>query len=198
AWKRLADELGIPFNEKTNERLRGVSRMASLEIILEKSQATYTEEEKLEFARRKNEYYLNLLESLNYNSVSPEARNALEILKRLNYKLAIGSSSKNTKFILEKIGLLKMFDAISDGTNIMNSKPDPEVFLTAAKMLGVTPEQAIVVEDAASGIAAAKAGHFITCGIGPMAKAKDATIKIQELSDLVHILLKEDKQYGKK
>lgn len=140
AWKEMADAEGIYFDETINGRLRGVSRMESLDIILEKASREYTQEEKEQLAARKNESYVRLLEKMSPDDLSQEVKKTLEILRQRGYKLAIGSSSKNTKKILTQIGLNGYFDAISDGTNITKSKPDPEVFLKAAEMLGEKPE----------------------------------------------------------
>lgn len=158
AWKALADRLSIPFDETVNNRLRGVSRMASLEIILERSEKTYTQAEKEAFAREKNDTYRALLSTMTPADLSGEVRDTLDELRRRGYKLAIGSSSKNTKYILDRIGLADFFDAVADGTDITRSKPDPEVFLRAAQKLGEAPADCAVVEDARAGIQAAKAG----------------------------------------
>lgn len=139
AWKTLADRLGTYFDRKINERLRGVSRMDSLDIILERSDKVYSDEEKLEFATEKNEYYKKLLGQMSPNDLSYEVRETLLTLRERGYPMAIGSSSKNTKQILKNIGLEGFFDAVSDGTNISHSKPDPEVFLCAAEYLGQKP-----------------------------------------------------------
>lgn len=158
AWKALADRLGIYFDEAINQRLRGVSRMDSLNIILERSQRNYTEAEKQALAAEKNETYRTLLATMGPGDLAPEVRDTLTELRRRGYKLAIGSSSKNTKYILRRIGLADFFDAVADGTDITRSKPDPEVFLCAAKKLGADPARCAVVEDAKAGILAAKAG----------------------------------------
>ena len=158
AWKALADRLGIYFDEKINDRLRGVSRMASLEIILERSEKAYSQEEKEAFAEEKNSTYRELLKTMTPADLSDEVKDTLNELRRRGYRLAIGSSSKNTKFILERIGLAGFFDAIADGTDITHSKPNPEVFLCAASKLGAEPSRCAVVEDAKAGIEAAKAG----------------------------------------
>lgn len=155
AWKELADREGIYFDEKINDRLRGVSRMQSLDIILERASREYTEEEKESMAAMKNESYVKLLENMSTKDLSDEVKNTLDELRHRGYKLAIGSSSKNTKKILKQIGLVDYFDAISDGTNITKSKPDPEVFLKAADMVEEKPQNCLVVEDAAAGIDAA-------------------------------------------
>lgn len=157
AWKTMADELGVYFDETINHRLRGVSRMDSLEIILERYEGpdlSLREKEKL--AEKKNEIYRTLLESMTPDDVTKEVRDTLTKLREKGYKLAIGSSSKNAKFILEKVELKDAFDAISDGNNITKSKPDPEVFLKAAEYLGLPPKACMVVEDAEAGIEAAK------------------------------------------
>ena len=151
AWKTMADELGGYFDETINHRLRGVSRMDSLEIILERYEGpdlSLREKEKL--AEKKNEIYRTLLESMTPDDVTKEVRDTLTKLREKGYKLAIGSSSKNAKFILEKVELKDAFDAISDGNNITKSKPDPEVFLKAAEYLGLPPKACMVVEDAES------------------------------------------------
>ena len=158
AWKKISDEEGIYFDREINERLRGVSRMESLDIILEKANREYSQEEKNSFAERKNSLYRNLLEELTPSDILPGVMNVLETLKQNNIKVAIGSSSKNTEFILSKIGLHEYFDAISDGTQIKNSKPDPEVFLLAAKKLCIEPKNCLVVEDADAGVEAGLTG----------------------------------------
>lgn len=189
AWKALADRLGIYFDEKINDRLRGVSRMASLEIILEKSSRQYSGEEKAAFAEEKNNTYRELLKSMTRADLSQEVWDTLNELHGRGYKLAIGSSSKNTKFILERIGLGDFFDAIADGTDITHSKPDPEVFLCAAKKLGIDPADCAVVEDAKAGIEAAKARNMTAFAL--FGDAKDCGAEDYDLSsfeDLLNIL----------
>ena len=139
AWKAVSDELGIYFDEKINNRLRGVSRMDSLEIILEGGKREYSENEKIEIAEKKNEIYKGYLSKMTPSDVSDEVRKTLTELKKRGYLLAIGSSSKNTKYILERVALSDFFDAVSDGTNIKKSKPDPEVFLKAAEFIKLSP-----------------------------------------------------------
>ena len=184
AWKKIADRLGIPFDEQANNSLRGVSRRESLELILENSARSFTEEEKEALMEEKNNDYRALLSGMSPADVSDEVRNTLEGLKEAGYRLAIGSSSKNTKFILEKVQLLSVFDAISDGTNITKSKPDPEVFLKAAQFLGEKPENCIVVEDAYAGIDAAKAAGMIAVGIGDAAGYAKTDYCIAHFSEL--------------
>lgn len=188
AWKRLADEMGIYFDEKINDRLRGVSRMASLEIVLEHYHGPMLpKEEKLCLAEKKNRMYRELLGTMTPEDVAPEVRETLKELRRRGYKLAIGSSSRNAKYILEKVKLTDAFDAISDGTNISRSKPDPEVFLKAAGFLGLDPKDCLVVEDAAAGVDAAKAGGMYVAGIGPAADYERADISLDSIADLLNI-----------
>lgn len=188
AWKALADELGIYFDEKINDRLRGVSRMASLDIILEKSDGTYSEEEKLSFAERKNETYRKLLSEMSPADISAEVRDTLTALKKAGLRLAVGSSSKNTPLILGKTDTGKYFDAVSDGNNISRSKPDPEVFLKAAEYLGLKPEECLVVEDAFSGIDAGVAGGFKTAGIGPASRYEKTDYPLNSFCDLLDVV----------
>lgn len=187
AWKAIADQEGIYFDEKINDRLRGVSRMASLDIILERASRQYDEEEKLALAAKKNEIYRGLLSRLSPSDVEEADREALEELRSRGYKLAVGSSSKNTPLILEKIGLGSFFDAVADGNQITHSKPNPEVFLLAAKLIGIDPSEGAVVEDAEAGIDAAKAGGFLAVGIGGAASYYRADRKIASLVDLLSI-----------
>ena len=186
-WKMIADKMGIPFDEQINNRLRGVSRMDSLEIILEKYDGTLTQEEKEKLAEEKNNYYRELLGNMTPDDVAEEVRNTLSELKKRGHKLAIGSSSKNTKFILEKTNLTDVFDAISDGTNITKSKPDPEVFLKAADFLSEEPGNCVVVEDAYSGVDAAKAGGMIAVGIGEASGYEKTDYPIKSFGELLDI-----------
>ncbi|MCR5753870.1 MAG: beta-phosphoglucomutase [Acetatifactor sp.] len=168
AWKRLAGELGITaFTRADNERQRGVSRMASLEVVLEKSDKVYNEEEKIALAEKKNGYYLELLEHMDDSAVLEGVKNVLQFLKDKGYLLAVGSASKNAPAILEKTGLMPYLDKVSCGLDTTKSKPDPEVFLVAAKKLGLPPEECLVVEDSKAGIEAAKAGLMRSLGVGP-------------------------------
>ena len=185
AWKELADETGIYFDEEINNRLRGVSRMESLEIILERAERNYTCEEKFELAERKNERYKILLNEMSPADLSDEVRDTLNTLRARGFKLIIGSSSKNAGFILKRIGLGDYFDAISDGNNITNSKPHPEVFLLAAEYAGLTPEQCIVVEDAEAGLLAAKAASMIAVAIGWAHGSPNADISIDNFGELL-------------
>lgn len=188
AWKALADSEGIYFDEEINNRLRGVSRMESLEIILERTTRTYTYEEKIAMAERKNGIYRELLKVLTPDDRLDGVTETLEILRSKGYKLAIGSSSKNTPIILEKIGYGGYFDVISDGNNIKNSKPDPEVFLKAAEYLHFSPSECYVVEDAEAGIVAAKVGGFTAIGIGAASRVPQVDYSINTFADLLNVL----------
>ena len=186
AWKQLADKLNIPFDRTINERLRGVSRMDSLEIILEKyAGPELSAEEKEKLATEKNDIYRKSLENMSEKDLSDEVRETLNALRGKGLKLAIGSSSKNTKFILKQIGLEDFFDAISDGTNITRSKPDPEVFLKAAEFVREEPADCLVIEDAEAGIDAAVAGGFDSAGIGSAADYSKATYRLDSFKDIL-------------
>lgn len=185
AWKRLAEELGITgFTREDNRRQRGVSRMASLEIVLEKSDKVYTEEEKTELAERKNNYYLELLKDMDSSAVLNGVCDVLTGLKRRNLLLAVGSASKNAPVILEKTGLLPYLNQISCGLDTTKSKPDPEVFLVAAKKLELKPEECLVVEDSAAGIEAAAAGGMRSLGVGPFHDALGADFDAADLKSV--------------
>ncbi|MCI9173966.1 MAG: beta-phosphoglucomutase [Lachnospiraceae bacterium] len=188
AWKEIADNEGIYFDEEINNSLRGVSRMGSLEIILERASGTYTEEEKTAMAEKKNDSYRKLLEQMTHADLPEDVAKTLKSLKAKGIKTAIGSSSKNTPVILNQIGLNDAFDAVSDGNNITKSKPDPEVFIKAAEMLREDPANCLVVEDARAGVAAAKAGGFDCAGIGEASEDADTVYPIQKISDLLKII----------
>ena len=178
AWKKMADEEGIYFDRKINNRLRGVSRIASLDIVLERADKKYSDEEKAALAERKNNYYRELICELTPNDILPGAADTLLKLKNSGIKIAIGSSSKNTPVILKQIGLDNFFDAVSDGNNITHSKPDPEVFLKAAEMLGISPEDCMIVEDADAGIEVGKRAGMKTFSVHG---AKGANFEAEDL-----------------
>jgi beta-phosphoglucomutase len=166
AWKRLADDLGITFTEHDNERLKGVSRMASLEIILQIGNIKVGTVEKEEFAHLKNGWYVDYINKMTPDEILPGAVEFIHELKRAKIRVALGSASKNTPLILERVNLKNVFDAVADGNNVSKAKPDPEVFLTAAKMVGVKPEKCVVFEDAAAGVQAALNAGMKCVGIG--------------------------------
>lgn len=184
AWKTIADDEGIHFDRDVNERLRGVSRMESLEIILEKASRTYTDEEKVALAEKKNNCYKKLLESLNENDILPGVKALIKGLEEQGIKIAIGSSSRNTPFILSQIGMSETFEAVADGNQITRSKPDPEVFLLAADKLNIEPEKCLVVEDADAGIEAALAGGMRALGVGYASNNDKAHMKAGDLSQV--------------
>lgn len=187
SWKAIADEEGIEFNEQINNQLRGVSRKDSLEIILRKASKTYTEDEKDALCEKKNNIYKTYLDTMSEKDVDPDTIETLKQLKAQGYKIALGSSSKNAKYILNKVGLTPYFDAISDGVGLVHSKPDPEVFLKASDMLKINPKELVVVEDAEAGINAANAGKFISVGIGEASKYEKTQISIERFSDLLKV-----------
>lgn len=166
AWKRLTDKLGIDFTEDDNERLKGVSRMASLEIILDIGNMELDERKKLEYATLKNNWYIEYISKMTPSEILPGCVQFIRELKKANIRIAIGSASKNTPMILERVGIQGMFDAVADGNNITKAKPDPEVFLKAAEMVGIKPENCMVFEDAVAGVQAALNAGMKCIGIG--------------------------------
>ena len=188
AWKKMADEIGVYFDEKINNRLRGVGRMESLDIILERYEGEpLSEEDKKILAAKKNDMYRELLYGMGPDDVTAEVRETLAELRNRGYKLSIGSSSKNAKLILRQVRLMDAFDAISDGSNISKSKPDPEVFIKAAEYLDVPCDNCLVVEDANAGIDAAKAGHMYAAGIGDAMNYKLTDYPLTSFKDLLDI-----------
>lgn len=186
AWKQMADTMGIYFDREINNRLRGVSRMESLEIILERYQGpALSGERKLELTELKNNLYRESLKQMSPKDLSDEVRETLNALRGKGLKLAIGSSSKNTPFILGQLGLADFFDAVSDGNNITRSKPDPQVFLMAADFLHLAPAECLVVEDAVSGAQAGKAGGFSVACVGDAAKAGAGDQNLDTFGDLL-------------
>ena len=188
AWKKLADELGISFTVEDSERTRGVSRMESLEIVLEKyTGKPFTDEEKLAFATRKNDDYRIYLRQMSPADVADEVRDTLKELRRRGYRLAIGSSSRNARFILEQTEMTSYFDAIADGTDITKSKPDPEVFLKAAEFVDTAPANCAVVEDAFAGMEAAVGGGMLPVAIGSATESPLAAHKLTTFSDHLNL-----------
>jgi beta-phosphoglucomutase len=184
AWQRLAREEEIPFTEKDNEQLKGVSRMESLEIILKQSQKSYTAEAKVDMAERKNSYYRDLLKNLSPSHILPGVLHFLKSLERQGIRVAIGSSSKNAVPILHKLGLIQSFEAVADGTNIKKSKPDPEVFLLAASLLSIPPTNCLVVEDAEAGVDAGLAAGMKVLAVGSASSLEKATFRAKDLSHI--------------
>jgi beta-phosphoglucomutase len=193
AWKRLADERDIYFDRRINEYLRGVSRMESLEIILKRADKVYSQNEKLEMTEIKNNYYKEFINKLTPKDILPGVITMLNGLKEKGIKIAIGSSSKNAAKIIKNIQLEKYFDAIVDGNNISKGKPDPEVFMRAARAIEVLPQNCLVVEDAEAGVKAAINGGMKVLGVGYAARLNQldmravdlTTIKVDELINII-------------
>lgn len=188
AWKAMADSIGVYFDRSINNRLRGVSRMDSLEIILERYDGALSAPEKEALAAQKNELYKEYLKQMSPMDLSDEVSATLDALDQQGLELAIGSSSKNTPFILQQIGLSGYFDAVSDGNNITRSKPDPEVFLKAAQMLCLDPADCLVVEDAVSGAQAGHAGGFAVACVGDAAAAQAGDYNLRTFADLLQVV----------
>jgi beta-phosphoglucomutase len=188
AWKYMTDREGIPFDRKINNRLRGVSRSNCLAIILENSTKIYDDQQKKELMKYKNDFYVKLLDGLTCSNVLPNVMPLLRRLRNDGVKIAVGSSSKNTKKILEKIRLSDAFDAVVDGTEIKRSKPDPEIFLVAAKKLHEQPENCIVVEDAVAGIQAAKAANMIAVGVSDATNCELADYRVDDILEVAEIV----------
>lgn len=186
AWKRLAKELGFYFSEKDNERLKGVSRMASLDILLSVGGLNLGEEEKVRLAEKKNNWYVEYISKLDKSEILPEVEDFLSNLKVNNIKIALGSASKNSMMILNNLQLVPYFDSIIDGNKVSKAKPDPEVFLLAAKELSVEPECCVVFEDAQAGIEAAKRAKMKAIGVGTkdVLKGADKIISSFEQIDM--------------
>ena len=189
AWKALAEIIGITdFSREDNKLQRGVSRMESLEVVLRKSDKVYTDEQKIALAETKNDIYKNMLEKMSEKDLDKEVLSTLNKLRAKGLKLAIGSSSKNTPFILRRLGLGSFFDAVADGNCVTHSKPHPEVFLKAAEYLKMQPCDCLVVEDAVAGVQAGVAGGFEVAGIGEVGKYEKTTYPISKFSDLLKVI----------
>ncbi len=187
AWKELADRLDVPFSAEQADRCRGVSRMQSLEIVLERSERTYTLAEKEAFAAEKNASYRRRLETMTPADVPSEVLETLAELRRRGCRLALASGSKNAGLILERTGLGRMLDAVADGAMITRSKPDPEVFLTAAKLLGTEPCECAAVDDAAAGVQSARAAGMLAVAIAGAAKSGLGDMNITSVKELLQL-----------
>ena len=192
AWSSIAQREGLPFDRNINDRLRGVSRMDSLEIILGESSKVYSKEEKLFLANEKNIIYRRLLDGLSPNDVPIETKEVLKRLRANGVKMAIGSSSCNAPLILERTGLADSFDAVSDGNCISRSKPDPEVFVNAAELLDVDACLCAVVDDSEAGLEAARRCGMTACAIGPSCGSVYADFDLKCLSSLIELFGLED------
>jgi beta-phosphoglucomutase len=192
AWKRLAAEMGFDFTEHQNEQLKGVSRMASLNLLLGWGNITgKTEEEKIALATKKNVWYTDMINHMTPAEILPGAREFVQSCRDAGIKTAIGSASKNTPTILQKLELLPLFDAVIDGNSVSNPKPDPEVFLKGAEAVGVTPAECVVFEDAVAGIEAALNGGMKAVGIGSPETLTRANIVVSGLDKFSLAMLEE-------
>jgi beta-phosphoglucomutase len=184
AWKRLTDQLGILFTEEDNERLKGVSRMASLEIILGIGNRRLDDNRKQEYATLKNNWYIEYIKKMTPDEILPGCLPFIKELRNANFRIAIGSASKNTPMILERVGIQGLFDAVADGNTISKAKPDPEVFLKAAEMIGVKPGNCVVFEDAVAGVQAALNAGMLCIGIGSPKILTEAHFVVSGLSEM--------------
>lgn len=185
AWKALAGRLGVPFDRAKNDRCRGISRMASLDIVLEDAPTAYTQAEREAFAAEKNETYRAMLASLTPADTLEGVLPTLAELRRRGYRLALASVSKNAPLILERTGLVRYLDAVADGNCITRSKPDPEVFLRAAEKLGMACESCAAMDDALAGIEAGRAAGMLTIGFGDSAKNKAGDLNLERFDELL-------------
>ncbi len=192
AWKRLADDEGIPFTRADNEHLRGVSRRDSLMFLLQGRQ--YPEDKIQEMMARKNRYYLESIENITPNDLLPGARDLLDEICAAGLKSALGSASKNARDVIDRLEIGNLFDAISDGYSVARQKPAPDLFVHAAGQLDLSPFECVVVEDAAAGIEAARAGGFYSIGLGPVERVGQAdavfpSLEGVHLNDLLQALV---------
>ena len=191
AWKKLANHLGFEFTKEQNELFKGVSRKRCLEILLEIGNREATQEEFDTWMVEKNVDYLKYIENMDATEILPDVPRILEFLKNNNIPIALGSASKNAQPILEKVGLLHYFDTIVDGNNVTKAKPDPEVFLLAARQLGVNPNGCIVFEDAVAGVEAANAAKMISIGIGDEKVLFEAQLNFNDFTEISNDFIKD-------
>jgi len=191
AWKKLANELGFEFTVAQNELFKGVSRKRCLEILLDIGKIEATQEQFDTWMITKNEDYLAYIDKMDESEILPDVPKVLEFLKENNIPIALGSASKNAQPILEKVGLLHYFDTIVDGNNVTKAKPDPEVFLLAAKQLGVNANDCIVFEDAVAGIEAANSAKMISIGIGDDKVLSEAQFNFKDFTEITTSFIKE-------
>ena len=184
AWRRLANELGFDFTEHQNEQLKGISRMESLDLILKWGNVILAEEEKIDWATRKNAWYLELVMQMTPSEVLSGVPAFLKQLRANDIKIALGSASKNSRLILKKINMLAYFDAIIDGNNITKGKPDPQVFLLAAETVNCKPTDCVVFEDAIAGVQAGKAGGMKVIGVGDESTLHEADFVIKGFDEM--------------
>lgn len=190
AWENLANSLGFDFTEVQNEQLKGVSRVKSLEILLEIGNVVLSEDKKQPLLVDKNNKYLEYVNKMTSDEILPGVTNLLDFLDASNIKFALGSASKNAPLILEKVGLIDRFTSIVDGNEVSKAKPDPEVFLIGADRLNMKPEQCVVVEDAIAGIQAANAAKMISIGIGDENVLSEANYVFKDMTAITIDFLK--------
>ena len=184
AWKGLADELGFEFTETHNELLKGVSRVRSLEILLDIGNTELSDVKKQEYLVNKNEHYLEYITKMGPEEILPGAEALLDTLDDIGIKYVLGSASKNAPLILKQVGLYERFAVIVDGNSVSKAKPDPEVFLIGAQKLGITPEKCIVFEDAIAGVEAANAANMTSIGIGNAETLSEADFNFNNLTEI--------------
>jgi len=184
AWRELAKEMGFEFTLEDNERLKGVSRMTSLEILLEIGNITLSDDEKLKLAEKKNEEYLEYIYKMSPEEILPGVKNFIVTLRNKGIKIALGSASKNAKLILDRLGITELFDALVDGNMVSNAKPDPQVFTLGAELLGVENETCIVFEDAVAGLEAAHNANMKCVGVGDKDTLSEADWNIEGFKNI--------------
>lgn len=183
AWKKLADELGIPFTETDNERLKGVSRMDSLDIILSLGGVSLSAEKKAELADKKNSWFVEFVNNMSPDEIFPGVKELLLSIKKNGFSVALASSSKNAPAVLKLLNIEDQFDAVVDGTMVQQAKPDPEIFLLAARKLGKQPSDCVVFEDAEAGVEAAKRARMKCVGVGNAQSLSKADYVVNQLAD---------------
>lgn len=191
AWRKLANSMGFDFTHEQNEQLKGVSRIKSLEKILAWGHKSVSEEDFIKFMAQKNEDYLTYIEKMDEQEILPDVTKTLSLLSTANQHIALGSASKNARMILEKVNLLEKFDVLVDGNDVTKAKPDPEVFLIAAKQLHTNPKHCIVFEDAVAGIQAANAAGMVSIGIGDKTTLHEAHYVFKDFTEISEAFLKE-------
>lgn len=191
AWKRLANELGFDFTEHQNEQLKGVSRVRSLELILGWGGVTKSAAEQEQLATLKNNWYVDMINQMTPAEILPGAKEFLEACRAAGIKTALGSASKNSETILNKVAIAHLFDAVIDGNKVTKPKPDPQVFLKGAEELGVKPNECVVFEDAIAGVQAAKNGGMKAIGVGSPEVLTEADLVISGLNEITLQQLKD-------
>lgn len=191
AWKHLADELGIPFTKEQNEQFKGVSRKRCLEILLDWGNLKVSQEQFNSWLAEKNEDYLSYIDTMTEEEILPDVNKVLQYLQKHKVPMALGSASKNARAILKKVGLIPYFNTIVDGTQVTKAKPDPEVFLIAAKELNIKPVSCVVFEDAIAGIQAANAAGMTSVGIGNKNTLHEAQYVFKDFTEIEINFIKE-------